>query len=177
MHVVSKRYAKALADILPADQAQVGMDGLRRLSFVLDTEPDVRKLLMNPAVRQERREAFMTRLSAALDLESPVYRLFLLLVERRRLNILAEVVDAYQALLDERTGTLRVQVTTAVALDPAAQRTLSAGLEKSTGKRVVMEVADDPAILGGLVVQVGGTVMDASLRQQLASVRQVLRGE
>ena len=177
MNVVSRRYARALIDALPTDRAGSGLIQLRQLSEILSSEPDARKLLMNPGVPPENRERLIARLGIAMELEKPVQKLFSLLVERRRLEVLDEVADACEQLLDERVGIVRVQVTSTGSFSEAEQRELRRRLEESTGKQIVMEVDQDPSIIGGLVVRIGGTVMDASLRQQLAGFEQQLRAD
>lgn len=132
---------------------------------------------MNPAVPELRREQFIQVLSEALGFEPPVRRLFALLVERRRLELLSEVSAAYRDLLDERTGTIRVEVSSAHVLGTAEQQELKTRLETSTGKRVVMNLRQDRQLLGGIVVRMGSTVFDASLRQQLAGVRRQLNAQ
>jgi len=174
MNVVSKRYAKALLDALSPEKAEAGLSQLRQLSDMLAREPDMRKLLEQPAFPPDRRESFLGSIADALDLEAPVRKLFSMLVDRRRIAILNEIVEACQAQLDERTGTLRVKVTSAGPLGEAEKSEITERLGRSTGKRVVMEVDHDASIIGGLVVRVGSTVMDASLRQQLASFQRRL---
>jgi F-type H+-transporting ATPase subunit delta len=100
-----------------------------------------------------------------------------MLVDRRRLDLLEDVRIACQELSDLRTGTLRIEVTSAEPLVPAESESLARRIEETTGKRVVLEQASDPSIIGGLVVRIGGTVMDASLRQQLAGAGKRLRAE
>jgi len=177
MNVVSQRYAKALIDALPPDNAETGLAQLRQLSAILLREPDARKLLMNPAVPPENRERFIETLGEALQLEKPVQKMFALLVERRRLKVLDEVGEAYQGLLDERVGIIRVQVSSAGPLSETEKTEIRDRLEKSTGKQIVMEADQDESLIGGLVVRIGSTVMDASLRQQLAGFEQRLRAD
>jgi len=174
MNVVSQRYARALIDALPSEHAEVGLKQLRQLGDILDAEADARKLLMNPAVPPENRARFIEKLAVALGLEKAVRNLFALLVERRRLAILGEIAVAYQKLLDERTGIIRVRVTSTTPLGVSEQGQLRERLERSTGKRIIMELDEDPEIIGGLIVRIGSTVMDASLRQQLAGFGQRL---
>lgn len=168
MHVVSQRYARALIDALPADRAESGLDQLRQLRDILDREPDARRLLMNPAVPPETRARFISKLSSVLDLDRVVRNLFSLLVERRRLDVLSEIVSASRKLLDDRRGILRVHVTSTAPLGHADEAEIRRRLEDSTGKEIAMEIDQDPSIIGGLVVRVGSTVFDASLRQRLA---------
>lgn len=177
MNVVSRRYARALIEVLPSHRVEAGLDSLLLVSETLASHPDALELLRNPAVPANHRDVFIQALCQALALDPPVEKLFALLVERRRLNVLTEVAEAYRDLLDRRTGTLRVEVASAGPLGEIEQRSLKARLESSTGKRVVMNVREDPDILGGIVVRTGSTVFDASLRQQLDSVRRQLNAD
>ena len=172
MAVVASRYARALIEAMSPDQADAGLDQIQRLNDLMATEEDVRKLLLNPVVPQDRRKRFIERLAEAMGLDPRVRRLFVLIVDRRRLPILADVVVAYQQMLDQRNGIVRAQVRAAAPLSEAEQREIAARLEKTTGKRVVMEIDEDPELIAGLVVRIGSTVYDGSLRQNLAGFRQ-----
>jgi F-type H+-transporting ATPase subunit delta len=130
---------------------------------------------MNPSVPQDRRDALIASLAAALSLDPPVRNLLAMLVDRRRLDILGEVRDAYQDAFDVRSGTVRVRVASAAPLGEGERQQITDRLETATGKRVLMEVDLDPSLIGGIVVRLGGTVMDASLRQQLAGFGRHLR--
>jgi F-type H+-transporting ATPase subunit delta len=177
MDIVARRYARALLDALPEDRAEAGLRQLLELRGLMSREPGARKLLLNPAVPAADRTAFIGRLAGALGLDEPVRRVFAMLVERRRLGILSDMAENFQSLLDERTGTVRVRVTTALPLDADRERELRERLGRSTGKTIVMEVFDDPSLIGGIVIRLGGTVMDASLRQRLRSVETQLLAE
>ncbi len=143
-----------------------GLDQLRRFAHVLEDE-DARKLLMNPVIPPERREAFLGALARSLGFDARVQRLLGLLVERRRLGVLDDVIEAYQKLLDERTGTVRAVVTAAAPLSESERAAISDRLEKATGKSIEMEVGQDSSLIGGVVVRIGSTVYDGSVRQQL----------
>ena len=172
MTVVASRYARALIEAMSPDQADTGLDQIQRLNDLVATEEDVRKLLLNPVVPQDRRKRFIEQLAEAMGLDPRVRRLFVLIVERRRLPVLADVVVAYQQMLDQRNGIVRAQVLAAAPISEAEQREIAARLEKTTGKRVVMEIDEDPELMAGLVVRIGSTVYDGSLRQHLTGFRQ-----
>ena len=172
MTVVASRYARALIEAMSPDQADTGLDQIQRLNDLIATEEDVRKLLLNPVVPQDRRKRFIEQLAEAMGLDPRVRRLFVLIVERRRLPVLTDVVVAYQQMLDQRNGIVRAQVLAAAPISEAGQREIAARLEETTGKRVVMEIDEDPELIAGLVVRIGSTVYDGSLRQQLKGFRQ-----
>jgi len=175
MNVVVQRYARALADSLPAERSEVGLDQLRHLSDILAREPGARQLLTNPAVSPDARQTFIGRLSGMLQLEPAVRNLLSMLVDRRRLGILEDLCASFEKLVDDRNGTLRVQVISAEEMPQVDLNRLAQRLGHSTGKRIVLSVDTDRSILGGIVVRIGGTVIDASVRQRLAGLQRELR--
>jgi F-type H+-transporting ATPase subunit delta len=76
--------------------------------------------------------------------------------------------------VDERLNRVRAAVTAAAALDPATEQQLRQRLRERLGKEVVLEVRQDPALVGGIVTQVGSVVYDGSLRTQLVKLREEL---
>lgn len=175
MAVVSDRYARALFDALsvnePDGAVDAGMEQLEAIAAVLSRYPDARQILINPVFPPERRETFLADLGNVLGLDSRVGKLLVLLVERRRLDLLDEIIEQYRRRVDQQKGIVRAAVTTAAPLDETARRRVAERLEQALGKRVVMSVNDDPSLIGGVVVQVGSTVYDGSLRQYLAGVK------
>ena len=77
-------------------------------------------------------------------------------------------------MLDEKNGIVRAVVTTAGPLSDTEREEVVKRLEKSLGRRVVMEVGEDSSLIGGLVVRIGSTVYDGSLRQHLAGFKERL---
>jgi F-type H+-transporting ATPase subunit delta len=88
------------------------------------------------------------------------------------------VAQAYQEMVDEVENVSRARVKAAIVLDDATQDRLRKTLEKLTGSTVVMEVEEDPNIIGGIVAKVGDLVLDGSVRSQINSLREsLIKGE
>ena len=171
MSVAANRYAKALMDVLYPDNAEAGFQQLQRFSELLREQPDAGRILENPTIPVERRKTLLKGLGETLGFHQSVRNFLDLLVDRNRLGILDDIRSAYQTVMDEKLGIVRAQVTAARPLDPAEQQQLATKLQAVTGKKVQMEVAVDPALIGGVVAQVGSTIYDGSLRQQLKTFK------
>ena len=167
MSVAANRYARALMDVLYPDGAEDGLKQLESFNSVLKDYPDARRLLENPTFSVDRRKRLLKEVSDALSFDKRVVTFINILVDRKRLALIAEVISEYRRLLDERLGIVRAEVTAAHPLDTAQQHELAAKLEQVTGKQVRMEVAVDPSLIGGVIAQVGSTIYDGSVRQQL----------
>jgi F-type H+-transporting ATPase subunit delta len=126
-----------------------------------------------PRINLEQRKAALT---AALRGRVPelVLRFILVVVEKRRGALLAEIGQQYQALVDERMGRVRVAVTLSHAPDAALMEEIRAGLEARMGTAVIPTFAVDPAILGGIVLRRGDDVLDGSVRTRATRLRRAM---
>jgi len=177
MSVAANRYATALIDVLYPDKAEAGLQQLQSFVRLLNEQPDSRRILENPAMAGERRKRLIKEISSAFGFDRRVSNFVSILADRNRLPILEEIITEYQRLMDKRLGIVRARVTSAHALDSMQQQELTLKLQQITGKEVRMEVAIDPSLIGGVVAQVGSTIYDGSVRQQLQVFKSRLVGD
>jgi F-type H+-transporting ATPase subunit delta len=173
---IARRYAKALFSLaVEKGRVEAWNEALFALGKAVDASADLRDVLSNPAYDRENRRGVVAKLAEAMKLEAEPANLLYLLGERNRLDSLGAIVGAFRELADLELGRLRAKVTSAVALDEAAAAAIAETLSASTKKQVIVERVVDPAILGGVVAQVGSLVYDGSLRTQLEDLRQTLK--
>lgn len=176
---VARRYAKALLTLGKEDgkYKEYG-EGLRGFAYLLEREPELKDALLNPVHSREDRRKLLLRMIDLLKLPPLVGNLMQLLFDKHRLGAVAGVSQAYQQLVDVLEKVSRARVTAAFPLDAPTQERLRRSLEKLTGTTVVMEVEEDPGIIGGVVTRVGDLVLDGSVRTQLLSAREsLIKGE
>src|SRR5256714_15417913 len=105
-----------------------------------------------------------------------VPRLFLryieIVIQKRRQMLIPAIAIEYQALIDESENRLHANVIVAREPDEPEKDALARQLSRLFGKRVVPHISQNPAILGGVIVRVGDTVMDGSVRKRLAVLKQ-----
>ncbi len=94
-----------------------------------------------------------------------------LLIEKHRMPVLFRIRRQFDSLWDKENKRLGVTVTSAVELDPEVAKRIGSEIEEQTGNEVELESRVDPAILGGLIVQVGNMVLDTSIRNRLEKLR------
>ena len=110
-----------------------------------------------------------------LDGVSPEARnLARLLIERRRVGIIREILAHYDALADKASGVVRAEVITAIPVDDALEKRIRDSLRKQLGQDVETTVRTDPSIIGGLVIRIGDRVIDDSLRTHLQQLQAAL---
>ena len=168
---ISRNYADALLSLATRDKARDEYGALiNGLAGVLDKDATFRKFLEAPQVSEGQKNEVLGK---ALSGRAPVHfvRFVQKLVSNRRQMLLAEVADEYNNLRDAEEGRVHARVTVARALSDADSSALAASLSRALGKVVVPHVAVNEAILGGVVVRVGDTVMDGSVRHRLGRLR------
>ncbi len=175
------RYARALFDTVLAEglDLQKAQTDLGEFAGLVAENEALQRVLTNPAIPVARKRAVVAELIELLSrasLQPTVAKLLLMLAERDRLVILPEVADVFNARLMEHQNVVRARIVTAVALPSDRVTALAAGLTRATGRNVVIEAQVDPAIIGGAVARIGGTVYDGSITRQLERIRETLAG-
>jgi F-type H+-transporting ATPase subunit delta len=173
---IARRYAKALFSLaVEMGRIEPWSDSLLALGRAIDGSAELQDVLRNPAYTREVRAAVVGKLTVSLQLDAEPAALLQLLGDRNRLGGLSAIVAAFRELADVELNRVRAKVTSAVPLDDAAIAAIAARLSAATQKQVLVERAIDPAILGGVVAQVGSVVYDGSIRTQLEDLRTTLK--
>lgn len=177
-NAIARRYAGALF-ALGKKHGGEGLDErggwLSELARLGDEEPKFRQALKSPVISADEKKALLAKVLELMGADGTTRNFCFLLADKERLGVLPQIAEEYGVLLDETRGILRGRVTTAIKLSPERQEELKADLEKKTGKNLSLVFDVDPEILGGMVLTVGGKVLDSSLRAQLGAMREILR--
>ncbi len=178
---LANRYARALVDVAlkpgAVETPQKIAAGLADFLSALGSSAELRGVLASPAVAPEKKRSVLAALGEKLELGRTTQNFLRVVVDRRRLSLLGEMVSAFQALLDERAGIVRAEVTAAQPVEEAQQAALAEKLSGVTGKRVLPQFAVDPALLGGAVARIGSTIYDGSVRGRLRTLGRKLATE
>jgi len=174
--VIAKRYAKALFNLAEQDKAieQYGQE-LDDFVRLLGEHPNLADAIRNPLYPEATRKSLFATMADKAGM-TPIIRSFVnLLVEKKRVQHVAEIADYYHKLIDEHANVARAQLRAATALSEAAVGEIAQSLEKMTGKKVVIEFKEDPSLIGGVVAQIGDLVLDGSVRRQLLNFKETLK--
>jgi F-type H+-transporting ATPase subunit delta len=116
----------------------------------------------------EKRQALDTLLDGADEL---FINFLALLIENHRMPVIFRIRDEYERLWDEENRTLPVEITSAIALDDATTESLGKTIGERAGRKVTLAARVDPDILGGIIIRVGNSILDASIRNRLEQLR------
>ena len=177
--IVARRYAKALFAIAKeAGKLEAVSGELEAIVGYLEKAPEVEEALVSPVYPADLKGTIIEEILKAIE-AGPELRKFLeLLVERRRIQVIRAIQQCYQEFMDEEMGVKRAVVTTAIPMPQDLTEKLKDILAKITGKDVVLELREDPSIIGGVVAHIGDMVWDGSIRSQLQGFKESIgRGE
>ncbi|MDV7341424.1 F0F1 ATP synthase subunit delta [Terasakiella sp. A23] len=171
------RYASAIFDLAVENDAvdQVAQD-LSDLSVMLSESEDLSKLVLSPVIAREEQGRAMTAVMDAAKISDLTKRFISVVAQNRRLFELEGMIYGFQALLAEHKGEVSAQVTSAKALTQKQVDSLTASLKEAIGSDVAVEQKVDPAVLGGLIVQVGSRMVDSTLRTKLQHLQLAMKG-
>ncbi|BAY98099.1 ATP synthase F1 subuint delta [Tolypothrix tenuis PCC 7101] len=165
---VAQPYAQALMSIAQSQNLteEFGEDARALLNLLKNSAP-LQNLIDNPFIQPEKKKAVITQILG--DGANQYLRRFLqLLVDKRRIFFLEQILQQYLALLRQLNQTVLAEVTSAVPLTEAQQQAVKDKVLSITNARQVeLEIKTDRDLIGGLIIKVGSQVIDASLRGQL----------
>lgn len=174
----ASRYARALADLVL--RADSGLDAasvaaqLKAFSATLDSSPELHGVLLSPAVATTRKRAVVSRVTARDQLPQLVKNFLFVIIDHRRIAMLADITEAFEAVVDERMGVVKAAVSSARALDETQKSALAVELTRLTGRAVRCEFATDPVLVGGVAAKIGSRIYDGSVRGELNVLRRRL---
>ena len=171
------RYALALFE-LARDEKQLesvgaSLDAVRR---ALAESPELRTLTTSPLVGRDEAVKATAAAADAIGVD-PLTRNFLgVLAQNRRLSQLPAVIRAFNLLAARHRGEITAEVVSAHPLDDDQVAAIKQNLRARMGRDIAVDLAVDPAILGGLVVKIGSQMIDGSIRTKLNMLAQAMRG-
>jgi len=170
MEEIARVYAEALFDVArDKDKLDRIHDELNQFAKALDGDRELQVFFFSPYFSSaEKREGIERAVSGA----DPEFVNFLeLLVEKHRMPVIFRIRRQFEEMWKKENRKLDVTVTSAVELDPEVVDQVGAEIEKQTGQQVELTTRVDDGVVGGIVLQVGNMVLDASIRNRLEKLR------
>lgn len=177
LQTIARRYAIALADVvIERGEAVEVQKELLQWGEMVDSNPLLKTVFSNPTVPYEQKRKVLQELIKRTRVRETTANFLQVLLRNQRLAELSEVNKRFGLILDERSGVVAADVTTARPVAPASIEALREKLASVSGRKVRLNFATDADLIGGMVARIGSTVYDGSIRNQLHEMELKLAG-
>jgi len=173
---VAERYASSLFTLALEEGSVAGVStALDQFQSMIDGSPDLQRLIKSPVFSADEQLAAVTAILGKAGISGIAANFVKVAASNRRLFAVPGMIRAFREIAARHRGEVSADVTTARALTAAQETELKAALKGVTGKDVTINVAVDPALLGGLIVKLGSRQIDTSLRTKLSTLKLSLK--
>jgi F-type H+-transporting ATPase subunit delta len=170
MEELARVYGRSLFEVaLEQGKLDELREQLAQFADALEAQRELAVFFFSPYFSSKEKREGLGRMLEGAD---PVLINFLeLLIENHRMPVIFRIRHEYQRLRDEENRMLPVEITSAIELDQATTENLGRTIGERAGRKVTLAARVDPDILGGIVVRVGNSILDASIRNRLEQLR------
>ena len=170
MEQLAQVYGSSLFDVASKEgKLKVVRDQLAEFADAVKADRTLQVFLFSPYFSTEEKKEGLERAVSGAD--AVLVRFLELLVEKHRMPVLFRIREEYDSLCEDAERRLGVEITSAVELDPATTTEVAEQIGRHTGRTIELSRRVDPDIIGGLIVRVGNSILDASVRTRLESLR------
>jgi F-type H+-transporting ATPase subunit delta len=170
MEEIARVYARALFEVATEhDKLDVVREQLGQFADALSESRELQTFLFSPYFSGEEKTDGLDR--AVTGAEEAVRNFLALLIENHRMPVVFRVRREFDRLWEEAHHLLPVEVTSAIELDPSIAKRIGDEIGRQTGRTVELSSTVDPDVLGGIVLRVGNSILDASIRARLENLR------
>lgn len=178
VEAVARRYATALADVvIERGEAREVRDELTAWEEMMQSNETLLEVFRNPTIPYDQKQKVLKSLIERTRVRPLTANFLQVLLQNQRLAELGEVNRRFAQVLDERSGVVSAQVTTARPVPESSQEALRSKLTTLTGKKVSLSFTTDEELIGGIVARIGSTIYDGSVRNQLQQVKERMTGK
>ena len=176
MASIASRYARALVDIALQQKVDrdVAVQQVNSVVQVIQESADLRKVWESPSVPADQKRRLLDAIVAQLGVARTVRNFYAVLIDHQRIPMVEQIARQFELELDAQLGFAEAQVTSARPLSDEEKLQVESRVATMTGKKVRTRYTANPELLGGMMVQVGSTVYDGSVRGQLQKLREQL---
>jgi F-type H+-transporting ATPase subunit delta len=170
MEEIAQVYARSLFEVAKEhDKLDVVREQLGEIADAIGESHDLQVFFFSPYFSTDEKVEGLRQ--ALQDADESVVNFLDLLIEKHRMPALFRIRREFDALWEEENRLLPVQVTSAIELDESTVRQIGDAIGEQTGRRIELTSEVDPGILGGIVLRVGNSILDASIRNRLEKLR------
>lgn len=173
---IAARYATALFELAKEDKGLKALEAdADALGAALAASPDLAAMISSPVISRDEQGAAIAAIAKKMKLSALTTNTLALMAQNRRLFVLPQLVADVLARIAAEKGEVTAEVTSAAALSADQAKKLAATLKARVGKDVKLKTAVDESLIGGLVVKLGSTMIDTSVKSKLAALQNAMK--
>jgi len=177
LQTIARRYATALADVaIERREEREVQNELDQWASMIEANPQLKEVFANPTIVYDHKRKVLEDLISRTRVRETSASFLRVLLKNQRLSQLRDVAARYGQVLDERAGMVAATVTTARPIPEELQNALHESLTAATRRKVRLSFTTDEKIIGGVVAQIGSTIFDGSVQNQLERLAEGLAG-
>lgn len=173
---IAGRYAQALFELAKEAGALTALNAdATALAEVLTQSPELAAMIASPVVGKDEQSAAMAAVAEKMGLSTLTQNTLALMAQKRRLFVIPQLVQDLKARIAVEKGEVTAEVTSAKALTATQRNALVASLKANVGKDVILNATVDESLIGGLIVNLGSTMIDTSVKAKLAALQNAMK--
>ncbi len=173
---IASRYAKAVFEIAKDEKALPTLEAdTEGLAAALAISPEFAEMIASPVVTRSEQSAAIAAIAAKMGLSAIMSNTLALMASKRRLFVLPQLVANLRARIAEEKGEVTADVISAAALTAAQASALAASLKAKIGKDVKLNATVDESLIGGLIVKLGSSMIDTSVKARLSALQNAMK--
>lgn len=176
MAAVASRYARALVDVVMEQKIDPtsAVQQVNSIVGAIKESAALRKVWEAPDIPAAQKRSLLDAIGKQVGLLRMIRNFFAVLIDHQRIPMVEQIARQFEIDLDARMGFAEAQITSARQLTDDQKREVESRVAAITGKKVRARYAANPELLGGVMVQVGSTIYDGTVRGQLQKLREEL---
>jgi F-type H+-transporting ATPase subunit delta len=173
---IAARYAAALFELARESKGLKALEAdVDALDGALVASAELRGMIASPVIARDDQARAIAAVGERLAVSGLTASTLALLAAKRRLFVLPQFLADLRMRIAAEKGEISAEVTSATKLSAAQTKALAAVIKEKVGKTVKLSVTVDEALIGGLVVKVGSTMIDTSIRSKLAALQNAMK--
>jgi len=176
MAAIASRYARALVDVVIEQKldATTVVQQMHDMVAAVGESDELRMVWESPAIPAEQKRGLLDAIAGHAGTLRPLRNFFAVLIDHGRIPMLSQITRQFETELNRQLGFVEADITSSRPLSAEEQHSLESQVERMTGRRVRARYGTNPELLGGVVVRVGSTIYDGSVRGQLQRLKEEL---
>ncbi|BDU50012.1 ATP synthase F1 subunit delta [Haliovirga abyssi] len=169
-NIIGKRYAEAIYELVESENLLAVYEDLENVVEIYTTNKNFNELMNHPKLNSEEKKKILQD-TFSNKISEFSFEMLNYLLDKDRFSYLKSIADEYLIIYNERNNLMEVEATFAIEPSEEQKAKLEKNLEKTTGKKVKIDVKIDKSIIGGGILRIGDRIIDGSLKRQFEMLR------